>query len=324
METIFLELMYIVIGLIMIYNGVSLYKNTANKNRVTSCLFWSILGLLFILPNLQVFYGGEMPFIPYNIVGLLVIVLAVISLFKKISQGHYELTNEETSAAKGRKIGVKIFIPAALIGILGFAFYGMQQLSFYPEVLKVGDLGALGLSIIVSSIIAFIITKEKPKVAVAQGRNLLDQVGPLSILPQILAALGSLFTVAGVGTYIASITSNFIPDGNLFIAVAVYCIAMAMFTVIMGNAFAAFSVITVGIAIPFLVIPGGNPAVIGALGMTAGFCGTLITPMGANFNIVPTSILDMKDRKWGIIKYQAPIAIILLFLHIILMYLLAF
>ncbi len=324
METIFLEIMYITIGHIMIYNGIGLYRNVKGSNNITSSLFWIILGIIFIIPNLNVLLGLENHIIDDRITGLAVIVLAVLSLLNKISKGDYEKYNEEESNNRGREIGTKIFIPAALIGVLGFAFYGIQQFDSYPEALIVGDLGSLGLAIIVASVVAFIVTRETPRNALDQGRNLLDQVGPLSILPQILAALGMLFTTAGVGEYIAQQAAYVIPDGNIFIAVVVYCVGMAGFTIIMGNAFAAFSVITVGIAIPFLIIPGGNPAVIGALGMTAGFCGTLVTPMGANFNIVPTSILDMKDRKWGIIKYQLPIAIILLLVHIILMYTLAF
>lgn len=323
-QTYFLELMYIAIGLLMIYNGVSIGKNKENQNNITTALFWTILGFIFIVPNLNVLVGSDTHIIDDRITGVLVIFLAVLSLLKKISTGTYETYDEATSIEKGREIGAKIFIPAALIGLLGFVFYGVQQLDFYPDALVVGDLGSLGLAIIVSTLVAFYVTKEKPLNAVKQGRNLLDQVGPLSILPQVLAALGGLFTVAGVGDYIASQASHIIPDGNIFIAVVVYCVAMAGFTIIMGNAFAAFSVITVGIAVPFLIIPGGNPAIIGALGMTAGFCGTLVTPMGANFNIVPTSILEMKDRKWGIIKYQLPIAVVLLSLHIVLMYTLAF
>ncbi len=324
METLFLELMYIVIGLIMIYNGIGIFGNKDNENRITSALFWIVLGVIFIVPNLNVLVGAEEHIIDDRITGLAVIFLAVLSLLNKISKGQYAKYDEALSNARGREIGAKIFIPAALIGLLGFSFYGIQQLSFYPEALIVGDLGSLGLAIIVATIVAFIVTRETPKNALDQGRSLLDQVGPLSILPQILAALGTLFTAAGVGDYIAQQATYIIPDGNIFIAVVVYCVGMAGFTIIMGNAFAAFSVITVGIAVPFLIIPGGNPAVIGALGMTAGFCGTLVTPMGANFNIVPTSILEMKDRKWGIIKYQLPIAGILLLTHIILIYTLAF
>lgn len=324
METLFLELMYITIGSIMIYNGFGLWSNQDNDDRITSGLFWVILGVIFIVPNLNVLIGVENHIIDDRITGLAVIFLAFLSLFKKIKQGKYVKYDESISNARGREIGAKIFIPAALIGLLGFAFYGIQQLDFYPQALIVGDLGSLGMAIIVATIVAFIVTRETPKNAIDQGRNLLDQVGPLSILPQVLAALGTLFTAAGVGEYIAAKAAYIIPTGNIFIAVVVYCVAMAAFTIIMGNAFAAFSVITVGIAVPFLIIPGGNPAVIGALGMTAGFCGTLVTPMGANFNIVPTSILEMKDKKWGIIKYQLPIAAILLVTHIILMYTLAF
>jgi hypothetical protein len=40
--------------------------------------------------------------------------------------------------------------------------------------------------------------------------------------------------------------------------------------------------------------------------------------MAANFNIVPASILEIKD-KYGIIKIQAPMALLLLLSHIVLM-----
>ena len=49
-----------------------------------------------------------------------------------------------------------------------------------------------------------------------------------------------------------------------------------------------------------------------------------MTPMAANFNIVPTAILEMKDKKNGIIKYQMPVAIVMLGIHIVLMYFWAF
>ena len=98
---------------------------------------------------------------------------------------------------------------------------------------------------------------------------------------------------------------------------------MALFTMIMGNAFAAFSVITVGIGIPFVFSQGANVAIAGALALTAGYCGTLLTPMGANFNIMPAALLEIEDKN-AIIKNQAPVALALLFAHIILMYFLAF
>ena len=68
---------------------------------------------------------------------------------------------------------------------------------------------------------------------------------------------------------------------------------------------------------------GANPVVVGALGLTAGYCGTLMTPMAANFNIMPAALLETKS-KYAIIISQLPVALIMLAIHIILMYVLAF
>ena len=57
--------------------------------------------------------------------------------------------------------------------------------------------------------------------------------------------------------------------------------------------------------------------------MLAGFCGTLMTPMAANFNIVPAALLDLKDQN-GVVKAQVGTAIPLLACNIILIYFLAF
>ncbi len=57
--------------------------------------------------------------------------------------------------------------------------------------------------------------------------------------------------------------------------------------------------------------------------MTCGYCGTLLTPMAANFNIVPGAILETKD-KYTIIKTQAPMALAMILVHIVLMLVLAF
>ena len=149
------------------------------------------------------------------------------------------------------------------------------------------------------------------------------QVGGSSLLPQLLAALGAVFTSAGVGTVIANAIGGIIPEGNILIGVIIYVVGMVVFTMIMGNGFAAFSVITVGIGIPFVIQQGGDPAMIGALGLTAGFCGTLMTPMAANFNIVPSAVLETKS-KYAVIKAQLPMALTMIVVHVILMLVLGF
>jgi uncharacterized membrane protein len=78
------------------------------------------------------------------------------------------------------------------------------------------------------------------------------------------------------------------------------------------------------IGLPLLVrVYGADPAPVAAIGMLAGFCGTLVTPMAANFNRVPAALLEMRD-KYGPIKAQIPTAAILLVVNMGVMYLVAF
>nr|MDP8994223.1 DUF979 domain-containing protein [Pseudomonadota bacterium] len=157
-----------------------------------------------------------------------------------------------------------------------------------------------------------------------EGRRLIDAIGWAAVLPQLLAALGVLFAAAGVGTIIGDITAAMIPRGSIFLTILVFGVGMALFTMIMGNAFAAFPVMAAAIGIPLLVQGyDGDAAVVGAVGMLAGFCGTLMTPMAANFNIVPAALLELKDRN-GVIKAQIGTAIPLLAVNILIIYLLAF
>ena len=52
--------------------------------------------------------------------------------------------------------------------------------------------------------------------------------------------------------------------------------------------------------------------------LTCGFVVHLLTPMAANFNIVPVAMLEMKD-KYGVIKNQLPIALFMLIFQIVYM-----
>ena len=145
-----------------------------------------------------------------------------------------------------------------------------------------------------------------------EGRRLIDAIGWAAVLPQMLASLGVLFAAAGVGDAIGSLTRMVIPEGSVFLTVAVFGLGMAIFTMVMGNAFAAFPVMAAAIGVPLLIQGyGGDPAVVGAIGMLAGFCGTLMTPMAANFNLVPAALLELKDQ-YGVIRAQVATALPLL------------
>src|SRR5207237_5445902 len=110
-----------------------------------------------------------------------------------------------------------------------------------------------------------------------------------------------------------------IPTDSAFACLLAYAIGMVAFTVIMGNAFAAFPVITAGIGLPLLVGKhGADPAALGAIGMLTGYCGTLVTPMAANFNLVPAALLELRDP-YGVIRAQWPTAAALFAANVALM-----
>ena len=140
----------------------------------------------------------------------------------------------------------------------------------------------------------------------------------------MLASLGAVFALAGVGDVVGGLVSQAIPEGSLIGAVLAYGLGMALFTMVMGNAFAAFPVMIAAIGMPLLIKQyGGDPAIVCAIGMLAGFCGTLMTPMAANFNLVPAALLELKDKN-GVIKAQIGTALPLLAVNIVLIYMLAF
>jgi uncharacterized membrane protein len=183
---------------------------------------------------------------------------------------------------------------------------------------------SLGLGVVLALVVLYAWLRPRPLAALEEGRRLIDAVGWAAVLPQMLASLGAVFAVAGVGELVGGVAGQAIPDGSLFAAVAAYGVGMALFTMIMGNAFAAFPVITAAVGLPLLIRDyGGNPAIVCAIGMLAGFCGTLMTPMAANFNIVPAALLELKDRN-GVVKAQVATALPLLFANILLIYWLAF
>ena len=299
-----LEIFYIIIGIMMLNTAVLTLRDKNHKAKIGTSLFWALLGIIFI-------FG---PYIPSVVVGGILVVIAVLTLTKQVKPETVKALDEKFGEEQAKKLGLKVFVPSLVIAL---AALGIAQFT------AISGTAAIGVAAVIAAIVTFVITKAKPRVLVEESDRMLQSVGAVSILPQLLAALGALFTAAGVGDVISSGISGILPQGNIFIGVTAYCVGMALFTMIMGNAFAAFSVITVGIGIPFVFAQGANVAIAGALALTAGYCGTLLTPMAANFNIMPAALLEIEDKN-AIIKQQAPVALILLAIHILLMYFLAF
>ena len=290
----------------------------SNPKRFGNAAFWGLMALSLL--------GGD--FIGDFGNGLLVLGLAGLAGFGFIGRSHPPTTSEEERQKWSDRLGNRLFLPALIIPVT--ALFGTLIYNYTP----VGAFGwieakretyvflGLGVLLAIGAIFAWL---RPPALAPLQeGRRLIDAIGWAAVLPQMLAALGVLFAAAGIGDAIGALTRMVIPDGSVFLTVAVFGLGMAIFTMIMGNAFAAFPVMAAAIGVPLLIQDyHGNPAVVGAVGMLAGFCGTLMTPMAANFNIVPAALLELKDQ-YGVIRAQILTALPLLAINILIIYVAAF
>ncbi|EHR33305.1 DUF979 domain-containing protein [Helcococcus kunzii] len=296
-----LEIVYFLIGLILIYVGINNLQDKENPKSATTALFWGLLGVVIAFGR----------WIPEKYVGVLILIMAVPPIFNLVKPGKNDVPTDEYTEKMSNKIGYKIFIPALMIGLFAILFATVFT--------KLGALVGVTLGVICAAITLKIMNNDTTiSTFLADNKRLLDMVGPLCMLPMFLASLGAIFTEAGVGEVIANLVGNIIPKGNVNVGIIVFAIGMVLFTMIMGNAFAAITVMTVGIGAPFVLQYGADPALIGMLALTTGYCGTLMTPMAANFNIVPVAILEMEDKN-GVIKNQIIPALIMIVVQIVYM-----
>ena len=230
--------------------------------------------------------------------------------------------------AEATRLGNRLFWPALLIPGVTVLFAVVLDDVEIGGIRLLGSeqttLVALGIACVVAVSAACRLTRQSPWSAVEQSRRLVDAIGWAAILPLLLATLGSVFAATGVGEAVAGLVQAVIPVDNRFAVVLAYVLGMAAFTMIMGNAFAAFPVMTAGIGLPLLVqANGADAAPLAAIGMLSGYCGTLLTPMAANFNLVPAALLELRDP-YAVIRVQIATALPLLACNIALMYFLVF
>ena len=323
--------LYWLAGLILLIVALMSFRDKANPRRITTGLFWGIYGLLFLLGNWTYDLVGDKRTV-HIAVGVAVVLLALIAGFGGVRLGSYHQRTPEERESSAKRLGNRLFLPAlaipvvTVVGVLMFNHIpGLQETLFGPgNHATLVTLFSMTVGSLIGLAMAIKMTHENVHQPLQEARRLLDSIGWAFILPQILATLGLLFTAAGVGEGISYLTQTYLAVDSRFIAVAVYAIGMALLTMVMGNAFAAFPIVTAGIGIPILVLQhGGNPAVMAAIGMFSGYCGTLMTPMAANFNIVPAALLELPDKN-AVIKAQVPTGVLLLIANVFLLYFLMF
>ncbi|MGF1909929.1 DUF979 domain-containing protein [Vibrio kasasachensis] len=300
-----LEYVYQATGLLLLAFSLQSFLDKKNPKRIGSGLFWLIYGMTFIF--------GAMT--PHWVTGVMVLLLTALAAGGFMGIGNYGTTSDKDRKHSASLLKNKLFVPAIVVPA------GTVLIS---QLTPLGALVGLGISSILAIVVALVVTKSQPMHSLNEGRRLIDSIGWAAILSQFLAALGFLFNQAGVGDTVAAIVKMMIPENMLLVKVIAYCVGMTLFTIVMGNAFAAFAVITTGVGIPLLILEhSGNAAIIGVLGMLSGYCGTLMTPMAANFNVVPAALLELKNKHHVIMMQVIPGLLILTF-NIFLMYSFAF
>jgi uncharacterized membrane protein len=309
---------YLLAGLMFAAFAVFSALDRNNGKRFGNAVFWGLVAASFLLGDRIGDLGN----------GVLVLALALIAGFGLLGRGAPATTSPEARRTLAERFGNRLFVPALVLPAviaLGVVVVKPLSLGGHPVMdPKQATLISLGVAAVLGVATALLMLRQPPLSPFQEGRRIVDTVGWAVLLPQMLAALGVVFEHAGVGKAVGQVVTTYLPMDSRAAAVAVYCVGMAMFTAVMGNAFAAFPVLTAGVALPILVGRfGANPAVVGSIGMLSGYCGTLVTPLAANFNLVPPALLEIPDR-YAVIKAQVPTAAVMLLANTVLMYVLAF
>jgi uncharacterized membrane protein len=312
-----LETVYLLTGLVLFAFAWLTFADKCHPAPAGSALFWAILGVIFILGT----------HIPHAITGFLVLILVALDGANRVRPGVAEQDDSPTANSPGPPPGPgvgdpthRIFFPVLTIPLVTICF----TLTFRLRHLDVtqGALIGLGFGGLAAMFVALRLTRAPLRTLLDDGRRLNECMGTVNILPQLLASLGVIFAAAGVGQLIARGIVNVVPRDHLFLLVVANCLGMFLFTIVMGNSFAALPVIAAGVLVPLIVVPFHvDPAMAAMITLTAGSSGTLITPMAANFNIVPAALLELKNP-YAVLKFQLPFALVLWPLHVVLMYVL--
>ena len=313
-----LQWIYWLVGAYLAWSALRALRDRSNPRRLANGLFWGLLALAMLAAERM----------PPVLVGGIVVVLACLAGFGGLGRGQCDEGTADAREAEARRLGNRLFVPALLIPLVAVLvavpFADLEIAGTRVFGAQLTTLVGLGVACVVAVAAALLLTRSAPVAAIEQSRRLLDAIGWAALLPLLLATLGSVFAATGVGDAVAGLIRMLIPVENRFVVVLAYALGMAAFTMVMGNAFAAFPVMTAGIGLPLLVqMHGADAASLAAIGMLSGYCGTLLTPMAANFNLVPAALLELRDP-YAVIRQQVATALPLLACNIVIMYLVVF
>ncbi len=306
-----IEYLYWLLGLFLL---AAAFLNLRDR-RLASAGFWAVLAMPFLFGDVILTMLESGAAWPAQAMGIGVIALGVLAtrIRQKPVADNAEVVAEREQCA--RHFGNRLFLPALAIPLLTLVLFLVGNHISWRGITLIDSraltLTSLGIASVIALLAAMRLTRAPVSQGIGEGRRLLDALGWAALLPMVLATLGGVFAATGVGTTIAALTGMLIPTDSAFACLVAFALGMFVFTIVMGNAFAAFPVMMAGIGLPLLIhAHGANAAILGAIGMLTGYCGTLLTPMAANFNIVPVALLELPGQ-YDVIRKQWPAALLL-------------
>jgi len=192
-----------------------------NPRRFTNAAFWGLMAVSFLGGS----YLGDLL---NGVLALCLVVLAVRGL---------GLSNPATSSIQERRTmamqkGNRLFLPALIIPATALTGTLLARYTDWGELLiDPGQATLISLVLGVLFAIAAIWCWLRPPLLapLQEGRRLMDAVGWAALLPQMLASLGAVFLLAGVGEQVGILFANYMPLDTRTMAVSAYCLGMALF-----------------------------------------------------------------------------------------------
>ena len=219
------EFFYIVLGAILLLVALMALRDRHNPKRYSSALFWALYAVVYL--------AGER--LTPVAAGALMVTMALIAGFGGVALGRYGERTPEQRRDSARSLGHKLLIPALIIPIttmIGSTL--LKEVKFDGLFLldpKNTTLVSLGCGSLFAVATACWLSRTTPLQAMRESRRLIDHLGWAVVLPHMLAVLGLLFTEAGMGKAVAHVVTSYINMDVKLVAVAVYCVGMALFTI---------------------------------------------------------------------------------------------
>ena len=203
-----LEHIYWLSGLMMAGVAIVNWRDRSNPRRFNNTAFWGIYAITFLA-------GSHLPDLAN---GFLVIAMVLVASIRGLGQGKQESATREEREASARRWGNKLFVPALaipLITVLGTVLFKKITIGGTPVVdIKQVTVISLAIATLVALVTGMIMLRPPLLAPIREARRLLDAVGWAAVLPQMLAALGALFAIAGVGNVVSGLAQRWIPLDN--------------------------------------------------------------------------------------------------------------